>query len=77
MGGFPLKSAHMPYPLLQLHPEENGWHLYGDVYEFNWFDGGQNPPINADMPVLDEDDIADENITLLYQSESDEEDFDD
>ena len=38
-----LKSAHMPYPLLQLHPEENGWHLYGDVYEFNWFDGDQNP----------------------------------
>ena len=33
--------------------------------------------IHADMPVLDEDDIADENITLLYQSESDEEDFDD
>ena len=71
-----LKSAHLPHPLLDLNPEENGWHFNGETFEFNWFDGDHNPPIDAMSTDFNVEKEIEEEISL-HQSSSDEEDFDD
>lgn len=50
------RNAHLDLPTI-LSPEDNGWLLNNDQYEFHWFEGDQLPPTVSDAIANDNIDI--------------------
>ncbi|KAL4720343.1 hypothetical protein ACJJTC_010035 [Scirpophaga incertulas] len=67
------RNCHLKEPLKILTPENNGWNLIDNRYEFNWFEGNTVPSSIYDILLQEPADTATTQSTETEECISDEE----